>query len=182
MTTTRPSNRRGQPPHALSLNTPRLSSSKPSVSLEEWESKAPLGDLENASVLAVKAALDRPSLPFKVRLSRHSSLLAPPHLTIYGTTSSSKSKKLAPEHPRLSDPLDLDLHLVPQHPVSHRPQLLSLPPLASPVFPPPHPRPLIHTSTSTPQRQYKHPNNSTTGSRSSIGRSLTAKNRILENI
>lgn len=61
MTATRPSNRRGLPPHALSLNSPQPSSSssnKPSVSLEEWDSKAPLGDFENTSVVAVKAELE----------------------------------------------------------------------------------------------------------------------------
>ncbi|KAI0058733.1 Sec34-domain-containing protein [Artomyces pyxidatus] len=39
--------------------------SKASITMEEWEAKAQLGDLESRSVLAVKAASERPQLPFK---------------------------------------------------------------------------------------------------------------------
>lgn len=64
--TSRPSSRRGAP-HTLSLNNRQRSSNEPSVSLEEWDAKAPIGELEKTSVAAVKAALDRSSLRFKVR-------------------------------------------------------------------------------------------------------------------
>lgn len=63
-------------PHAPSLQSSQSSSSsnKPFVSLEEWEFKAPLGDLENMSVAAVKAAIERPSLSFKVCLPHRTPL------------------------------------------------------------------------------------------------------------
>lgn len=43
------------------------------VSVEEWEAKAPLGDIETRSVSLIKAASERTALPFKVCLpSAHS--------------------------------------------------------------------------------------------------------------
>ena len=43
---------------------------KPTISLEDWETKAPLGDVETRSVSLVKAASELTSLPFKVRLNQ----------------------------------------------------------------------------------------------------------------
>ena len=58
----RTSSRRGTP--AISL-TPKP---KPNISVEEWEAKAPLGDIEVRSVNAVKSASERVPLPPKVRI------------------------------------------------------------------------------------------------------------------
>ncbi|TFK53805.1 Sec34-domain-containing protein [Heliocybe sulcata] len=58
----------------LNLNTTRRAATpsapsphpKPVITLEEWEAKAPLGDLEIKSVNAIKAASERVPLPLKV--------------------------------------------------------------------------------------------------------------------
>jgi hypothetical protein len=42
---------------------------KPGISVEEWESKAPLGEIELRSIAAVKAAGEHLPLPLKVRTS-----------------------------------------------------------------------------------------------------------------
>lgn len=39
---------------------------KPTLSMEEWEAKAPLGELEARSVNLLKAASERSPLPIKV--------------------------------------------------------------------------------------------------------------------
>lgn len=39
---------------------------KPSLSVEEWEAKAPLSDLATRSISAIKAASEKPPLPLKV--------------------------------------------------------------------------------------------------------------------
>ena len=39
---------------------------KPQISLEEWESKAPLSDLALKSVAAIKTASEKSPLPLKV--------------------------------------------------------------------------------------------------------------------
>ena len=41
---------------------------KPAISLEEWEAKAPLSEVETRSVNLVKAASEQSTLPSKVRL------------------------------------------------------------------------------------------------------------------
>ncbi|TRM70359.1 Sec34-like family-domain-containing protein [Schizophyllum amplum] len=57
----RGASRRGTP--TISLTT----KPKPNISVEEWEAKAPLGEIEIRSVGAVKAASERVPLPPKVR-------------------------------------------------------------------------------------------------------------------
>ena len=39
---------------------------RPAITLEDWELKAPLGDIETRSVNLIKAASERTTLPFKV--------------------------------------------------------------------------------------------------------------------
>ena len=58
----RPS-RRGGAPASLSL-TPQP---KPTISVEEWEAKAPLSDLHLRSINAIKLASEKVPLPLKVR-------------------------------------------------------------------------------------------------------------------
>ena len=58
----RPS-RRGGAPVALSL-TPHP---KPTISVEEWEAKAPLSDLQLRSINTIKVASEKVPLPLKVQ-------------------------------------------------------------------------------------------------------------------
>ena len=58
----RPS-RRGGAPASLAL-TPQ---SKLTISVEEWEAKAPLSDLHLRSINAIKLASEKVPLPLKVR-------------------------------------------------------------------------------------------------------------------
>ena len=55
---------RRQPPPA----TPLTPQPKPVITLEEWEAKAPLGDIEARSVNLLKEASEKAALPVKVRL------------------------------------------------------------------------------------------------------------------
>ena len=48
--------------------TPTPAPPKPLITLEEWEAKAPLGDLESQSVNLLKAASERAARPVKVRV------------------------------------------------------------------------------------------------------------------
>jgi hypothetical protein len=59
----RPS-RRGGAPASLSL-TPQPT--KPTISVEEWEAKAPLSDIHLRSINAIKLASEKVPLPLKVR-------------------------------------------------------------------------------------------------------------------
>lgn len=52
-------------PANLASLTPHL---KPTVTLEEWEALAPIGDVETRSVSFVQAASERSTLPQKVRV------------------------------------------------------------------------------------------------------------------
>jgi len=56
----RTGHRRGATPATLSPHP------KPALSLEEWEARAPLGDLEIKSVNALKLAAEKAPLPLKV--------------------------------------------------------------------------------------------------------------------
>lgn len=64
MASARPGHRRGGAPTAPSPHP------KPALSVEEWESRAPLGDLEIKSVNVLKTAGEKVPLPLKVRLPR----------------------------------------------------------------------------------------------------------------
>lgn len=141
MTTTPSSSWRRPATHVLSFNSPHPSISKPSISLDEWESKAALGELENTSVSAVKSALDRPSLSFKVG-SRHN-----PSSSIAKCMNSSKFRAIASEsqRPCLQPPTQPQ----PAFPVA---------------LPSPQPRSYSRTPTSTRIRPSKHQKNFTTGS------------------
>jgi hypothetical protein len=50
----------------------------PSISVEDWEAKAPLGELETRSVSLIKTASERAPLPLKVAISTQ--LLPTTHL------------------------------------------------------------------------------------------------------
>lgn len=56
--------RRGGAPAPLPL-TPHP---KPTISVEEWEAKAPLSDLHLRSINAIKLASEKVPLPLKVRV------------------------------------------------------------------------------------------------------------------
>jgi conserved oligomeric Golgi complex subunit 3 len=60
MTSNRVGHRRGGAPTTLSPHP------KPALSVEEWEARAPLGDLEIKSVNALKSAGEKVPLPLKV--------------------------------------------------------------------------------------------------------------------
>jgi hypothetical protein len=60
MASSRTGHRRGATPATLSPHP------KPALSLEEWEARAPLGDLEIKSVNALKLAAEKAPLPLKV--------------------------------------------------------------------------------------------------------------------
>ena len=60
MTSNRVGHRRGGAPTTLSLHP------KSALSVEEWEARAPLGDLEIKSVNALKLAGEKVPLPLKV--------------------------------------------------------------------------------------------------------------------
>lgn len=63
MASNRTAVRRGTTPAHLSIQA------KPIISVEDWEAKAPLGDLETRSVNLIKAAGERAPLPLKVAAS-----------------------------------------------------------------------------------------------------------------
>ncbi|KAF9466887.1 Sec34-like family-domain-containing protein [Collybia nuda] len=63
MASNRPAVRRGATPVQVSTQT------KSTVSVEEWEARAPLGELETRSVNLIKAASERVPLPLKVSTS-----------------------------------------------------------------------------------------------------------------
>lgn len=67
MSSARGAQRRGAPP-VISL-TPQP---RPALSVEDWEAKAPLGDLETRSVAVLKIASEKPPLPLKVCFVLHS--------------------------------------------------------------------------------------------------------------
>jgi hypothetical protein len=56
--------RQGQRRVALPTLSPHV---KPTISVEEWESKAPLGVLESKSVNTLKTASEKIPLPLKVQ-------------------------------------------------------------------------------------------------------------------
>lgn len=62
MSSNRPSPRRAAAPAQLTTQQ------KPTITItmEEWEAKAPLSDIETQSINALKAASERVPLPFKV--------------------------------------------------------------------------------------------------------------------
>ena len=66
MASSRAAHRRGTTSTTLSPHP------KPALSLEEWEARAPLGDLEIKSVNALKLAGEKVPLPLKVRLAYRS--------------------------------------------------------------------------------------------------------------
>ncbi|KAF8072123.1 Sec34-like family-domain-containing protein [Lyophyllum atratum] len=59
MSSSRPGSRRGGAPTQLAMQP------KPTISMEEWEAKAPLGELETRSISAIKVASERRPLPSK---------------------------------------------------------------------------------------------------------------------
>ncbi|KAI0338277.1 Sec34-domain-containing protein [Trametopsis cervina] len=102
-------------PTTLTPSSPRP---KPTLSLEEWESKAPLSDTENRSVNLLKAASERTSLPVKFSVDepgpssrpaspgfRGNRLLATPRPgtpVIFGLGTAARSQTVAslePKHP-----------------------------------------------------------------------------------
>ena len=54
----------------MAARRPSAPSTKFTINLEDWEARAPLGELEIRSVNLVKAASEHTSLPFKVGHSR----------------------------------------------------------------------------------------------------------------
>ena len=67
MTSNRPQ-RKGQTPVPLPLHPSPAPASKQVISVEEWEAKAPLGDLETRSINAIKAAAEKVPYPLKVTI------------------------------------------------------------------------------------------------------------------
>ncbi|KAF8149366.1 Sec34-like family-domain-containing protein [Crassisporium funariophilum] len=65
--------RRGPTPASISL-TPQP---KPTISLEEWEAKAPLGDLQIRSINAIKASTEKVPLPLKFTAAEPSPPVTP---------------------------------------------------------------------------------------------------------
>lgn len=49
---------------------------KPVITLEDWEAKAPLGEIETRSIDLVKEASERNALPVKVRALVHGTCLS----------------------------------------------------------------------------------------------------------
>lgn len=68
MASSRPAPRRGPLPPQLTTQT------KHTLSVEEWEAKAPLSDLEIRSINLVKSANEKVPLPVKVYLSLYNGL------------------------------------------------------------------------------------------------------------
>ncbi|KAL1752519.1 Sec34-like family-domain-containing protein [Schizophyllum commune] len=109
----RTSSRRGTP--AISL-TPKP---KPNISVEEWEAKAPLGDIEVRSVNAVKSASERVPLPPKFSTengsvdggSRPPTPSARTRLPAAATTTSSSPRTGTPKPQNSQHPLH------PKHPI-----------------------------------------------------------------
>jgi hypothetical protein len=62
------SNRPRRKSQTLTLYTLPASASKQFINVEEWEAKAPLGDLEIRSINAIKAAAEKVPYPLKVTI------------------------------------------------------------------------------------------------------------------
>jgi len=89
MSSGRTAQRRGTTPIHLSTHP------KPVISVEDWEAKAPLGELETRSVSVIKAASEKASLPSKVWIF----LLQPPHvLTRHPSSTQLKHGPLVRPH------------------------------------------------------------------------------------
>ncbi|GLB40619.1 putative sec34-like family protein [Lyophyllum shimeji] len=92
MATSRPGARRGGAPTQLTVQP------KPTISMEEWEAKAPLGELETRSINAIKLASERTPLPSKFSSDEAGPSRPPTPLAI-------QRNRPAPGSPRPGTPL-----------------------------------------------------------------------------
>jgi hypothetical protein len=102
--------RRGVPPALSSHPKPAT------ISLEEWEAKAPLGDLEIKSIDALKVASENIPLPLKVLYLSFCFPIILERLV----SSSTRVKQLLSARTHQSDANDLIQVLVLRHPVQVR--------------------------------------------------------------
>lgn len=96
MASNRTAVRRGTTPAHLSTQPKSI------ISVEDWEAKAPLGDLETRSVNLIKAASERAPLPLKVASSTERFSVA-----YLMHPSSAQMVQGLPVHPRQSNATEL---------------------------------------------------------------------------